>query len=597
IRLGGTGSFLVTRMVGGFVGRVEDVTITNSFSNTGTIKTDNYVAYGDNFGGFIGLSSGESMIDNSYAVNDIIQGGRTGYTPASGYETANRYGGIVGHITHDRYRIRSSYWDSKSVDFLEGHLPSLGSSINDIGNARTTSKLQSDIEFTGLYSNWADFWCSPETGDLVNQESQPDGYIRLWDLGQADEYPLLNCGPRSVAEQRVIERVLIANDYDRDGISKDDDVDDDGDGLIEIATASQLISMSRDLAGSSLAGSTTGCRKGLPTQVCDGYELVADIDLSGINWNPISACNEAGFVSLSSCNQFTGKFDGNGHSIKNMNIEAVAANARKSWGLFDYLVGAEIKNLNIENANIDLGLTAYRRAGILAGRISGGSIRNVHINGGSIRQSAGAAYLLERIEAGGMIGLCDSGATMEGVSARLSLIDVTGSNAGGLVGTCISSEIRGAFTQIGVINLRARIGVRPRETGVGGLAGSLGGEEMFVEGAYSHTHSLRSDILRYGARVGGLIGRAGDRQGIKNSYAVAKEIIVGPENDITYGGQWHVGGGGLIGVDSAVQNSYWDNKLVAYREPRRPWEPNIPLTPSASGSTSNYFRGFANHGT
>lgn len=80
--------------------------------------------------------------------------------------------------------------------------------------------------------------------------------------------------------------------------------------------------------------------------------LTADIDLAGYNWTPIgSAAQDHGFM---------GNFDGNGYTIKNLNIADIALDSDNYAyaGLFGVTEGVDennqntIKNLTIENVNI-----------------------------------------------------------------------------------------------------------------------------------------------------------------------------------------------------------------------------------------------------
>ncbi len=142
---------------------------------------------------------------------------------------------------------------------------------------------------------------------------------------------------------------------DEDSIGDACDVDDDNDGLIEIATAQELHNMRYNLAGTSYddeeaddttgdAGSTLGapisatdyCETATNNVYLCGYELVADIDFLGDgnpettddnidlsagagNFDPIGTATYDGATPLPS--YFTGRFHGNGHAISHLNIQ------------------------------------------------------------------------------------------------------------------------------------------------------------------------------------------------------------------------------------------------------------------------------------
>jgi uncharacterized repeat protein (TIGR02543 family) len=71
------------------------------------------------------------------------------------------------------------------------------------------------------------------------------------------------------------------------------------------------------------------------------YKLVADIDLSAIDWTPIG----------SDTTPFTGVLDGNGYKIKNLTITTINSNIA---GLFGVSTGT-IKNIILENVTVAIG--------------------------------------------------------------------------------------------------------------------------------------------------------------------------------------------------------------------------------------------------
>ena len=70
------------------------------------------------------------------------------------------------------------------------------------------------------------------------------------------------------------------------------------------------------------------------------YKLVADIDLSTIEWTPIG----------SEATPFTGVLEGNGYKIKNLTITTTVSNIA---GLFGVSSGT-IKNIILEDVNINI---------------------------------------------------------------------------------------------------------------------------------------------------------------------------------------------------------------------------------------------------
>ena len=117
----------------------------------------------------------------------------------------------------------------------------------------------------------------------------------------------------------------------------------------EIATAEQLAKLASDVNNGNTPQAFLG----------KYFKLTADIDLSGGIWMPIGK-----YYNYGNGNNrlFFGKFDGNGHVIKNMHIQWEDVDARKAksvWGLFSTLQGESstnlttVTNLIIEKARVE----------------------------------------------------------------------------------------------------------------------------------------------------------------------------------------------------------------------------------------------------
>jgi len=91
------------------------------------------------------------------------------------------------------------------------------------------------------------------------------------------------------------------------------------------------------------------------------YRLISDIDLSDVEWTPISG--------------FTGTLDGGGYAIKNLTLNTSEGNV----GLFSTLSGT-VKNLKIENANINVD-SKVSNVGILCGTLERGMVSEITVSG------------------------------------------------------------------------------------------------------------------------------------------------------------------------------------------------------------------------
>ena len=111
-----------------------------------------------------------------------------------------------------------------------------------------------------------------------------------------------------------------------------------------------------------------------PADKLEGYtvSLECDIDLNNKAWTPIGV---AGAV-------FKGTFDGNGHTIKNLNVDVtdkMVGDKPYSAGLFGSVQGT-VKNLNIEKAVIK----GNYKAGAVVGDGLCSRIENCHVNNAEI---------------------------------------------------------------------------------------------------------------------------------------------------------------------------------------------------------------------
>lgn len=113
---------------------------------------------------------------------------------------------------------------------------------------------------------------------------------------------------------------------------------------IEISTYAELQKIGKDVAYPLLGN----------------YELTADIDATGLKFEPIG----------DSVHIFHGAFDGKGHTIKNMEIDDPT---RDFTGMFGYAEGATIENLTLENAKV----VGSWVVGALVGEGRGVTVRHV----------------------------------------------------------------------------------------------------------------------------------------------------------------------------------------------------------------------------
>ena len=145
------------------------------------------------------------------------------------------------------------------------------------------------------------------------------------------------------------------------------------------------------------------------------FKLTADIDLSGGIWMPIGKYYNYGNGNGNN-RLFFGKFDGNGHVIKNMHIQWEGTDAWSAWGLFSTLQGSSstnlttVTNLIIENAVVEKkpGFKPYGpgyNVGVVAGEIYGNTeLSNIIIRGSVITDKDETYEINNETKIGGIAG-------------------------------------------------------------------------------------------------------------------------------------------------------------------------------------------------
>ena len=107
---------------------------------------------------------------------------------------------------------------------------------------------------------------------------------------------------------------------------------------------------------------------------CHGYyfKQTADIDLTGVTWEPIG---------YSGSYYFAGNYDGGGHSITNaVSTGKVDPDGFATAGIFGWVAFGSVKNLHVKNANfVATGQNNYSYVGGIAGVCYGSSIKNCSV--------------------------------------------------------------------------------------------------------------------------------------------------------------------------------------------------------------------------
>jgi len=203
---------------------------------------------------------------------------------------------------------------------------------------------------------------------------------------------------------------------------------------------------------------------------------------------------------------FTGTFDGKGHKIRNLTIDA---NTAHDLGLFGNVgQSGRIHNLGLENVLIK----GRYRIGALVGR-SFGVINNCHATG----------RITGRLMLGGLVGA--SGGSIVNCQAAGSISgEENGSSLGGLVGAGFRGDINGCHAT-------ARVAGGRKSSDMGGLMGSADIGDLTISSCYATGWVSGGDNSK---ALGGLVGSLMMVVSIRNCYATGH--VSGGNNSMELGG-------------------------------------------------------------
>ena len=272
------------------------------------------------------------------------------------------------------------------------------------------------------------------------------------------------------------------------------------------------------------------------------YILMNDIDLSGYNWTAIGT----------KTNPFSGELNGNGHVIKNLQVDDAAGNG---IGLFGVIDGANVSNVGLENADINV----QNAVGILAGAAEASIITNCYSTG-SVRGAGWVGGLIGQITNATTINNCFSTANVTGTSSQI----------GGLVGRLDSSSVSNSYAEgsvlgkifvgglignsVGISNISFSyaLGDVKADDNVGGLLGYLGDHKIYIDNCYS------AGTVEANLSSGGMIGWVDDDSDlcvVTNSKVLGKSENL---DGIIIGGS----GGTSIEVTNCSYISYYKNSGI-----------------------------------
>ncbi|WP_313527512.1 S-layer homology domain-containing protein [Anaerotignum sp.] len=388
----------------------------------------------------------------------------------------------------------------------------------------------------------------------------------------------------------------------------------DWDGIVDYDTNDTFyIASAEDLAALSYAvnNGTT-----LQPRTFEGKTIILqnDIDLSGAEWRPIADDPYKPYK------RFSGTFDGNEKTIRNVSINLSGNSVPYASGFFGTLAGATIKNLSFENMSATYAVTAQgiqQDIGLIVGTAINSLISDVNLSNCILSVENNDASLYGALlQIGGLVGSVNTlnaskGAeqTKETVISNIQYQDVTmetktlsswGNGIGGVVGSCgmLSSSVNLGNKAILIKNVTGDISLTSQIKGsssstarqhIGGVIGAIrglnGGElieevdiqlEMIVTTANDTNYKGRI-VLGGIAGVQALYdtGKTQPDKGIHQNSVVGTIDASGVSLDTSKKEFFHVGG--LVGftnvsaknasgvnekVSSNMRNNYVDIDLI-----------------------------------
>jgi hypothetical protein len=254
------------------------------------------------------------------------------------------------------------------------------------------------------------------------------------------------------------------------------------------------------------------------------FKLMANIDLSKYSGDQFNLIGRYNFADQTT--PFSGDFDGNGYTISNFTYNYTLS-PQEYIGLFGYVWYGDIKNLRMQNININTQGGGVD-SGALVGRLyTDSTISDCHVSQGSVTvDSFGAAGLIGYIQNG---IVTDCSVTGLNVTCNTSGAGgITSSNYDGNISNCsFEGTVYGQQDVGGLAGINgsviSRCYVNANVNGfqdVGGLVGSNSGtiSQCYSQGTVQ-THTDPQYGLA-GNSAGGLVGYLSDGE-ISDSYSMA----------------------------------------------------------------------------
>ena len=221
---------------------------------------------------------------------------------------------------------------------------------------------------------------------------------------------------------------------------------------------------------------------------CYGYyfKQTADIDLTGVSWEPIG---------YSGSYYFAGNYNGDGHSIINpVSTGKVDSEGFATAGIFGWVAFGSVENLHVKNANfMAIGQNNYSYVGGIAGVCYGSSIENCSVVNSSLESKRNNNNNC----AGSIVGY-STGGTFKKCAAENNQVK-TMAYGGGFVGEVDDDPAYGAgkstFTNCYTANcsISSKTDDVQGVSLVGGFAGEMTDSRLTIQNSYVYQATLSTE--------------------------------------------------------------------------------------------------------
>ena len=211
------------------------------------------------------------------------------------------------------------------------------------------------------------------------------------------------------------------------------------------------------------------------------FKQTADIDLQGVEWDPIGYDGEEG-------SYFAGNYDGSNYVIRNAAFDGKDNDSRNCVGIFGWVYQGSVSNLHIENVAFSSSGFASQYVGGLAGVVFDSSITNCSVKNSTL---SSARTIRNTTRAGALIASV-AGGTIKECSAENNQV-ISTSYAGGLIAEQDDDNSDGptTFTNCYVVNSTVTASAEESDDVVfGGFCGFVNGDDLNLTNCFVYDTAI-----------------------------------------------------------------------------------------------------------